>query len=512
MITGESGSGKSIFLTALRCLLGEHFKKSYIGFFSDKVILEACFDCICFDEQEELKKKGWLRDSRWLVCRREFSSKGSFFYIEDKKVKLFDWKYWASRLMHTQSQSDIYSSFSPNQYLNFIDNFSNIKKKFNQFTECYYQFKEAEKRRLSFEERILYLKNNAHQLKIKLKEFEVLTDSIEEYEEILKESVERQKIIENEDKLFKMLSLFEKKEGFLSNYGVILQQLNQLSLENDKIDLLIKGVEEGYESLKEVHYLCSQYFENSEKLSLENEQVEDRLYRIHRLLKKYQMNIGELIVEKQGLKKIIEEEKDTEEQQKELLQEETIFQNKAMDLAKEISLLRKKNAQLLAKKIMKELSLIGLRNVRFSISFELTELSKTGIDVVDFLVSFNLGDKLVSLSSASGGELSRFLFVMKLTLAHYMGYASIVFDEIDSNIGGDAVRKLVQKLKKEKKSIQFICVSHSYIMAHEADDHFKIEKKDDLERRCTLIDICSLKKEEERQKELKLLLGGMNVF
>ena len=176
-----------------------------------------------------------------------------------------------------------------------------------------------------------------------------------------------------------------------------------------------------------------------------------------------------------------------------------------MHLAQEISALRKKGASIFAERIGKELKSLNLPLAQFTIQIGDKPLSSSGIDKVEFLFSANPGLSPIPIEAcASGGELSRLLLAMKIVLAEKEKRLSLIFDEIDSNVGGQTAAILGEKLKGLSEKRQVICVTHFVQVAKWAENHFAVCKNEERGKVRTAIEKLT---EQKRQAEYTRMLG-----
>ena len=153
-------------------------------------------------------------------------------------------------------------------------------------------------------------------------------------------------------------------------------------------------------------------------------------------------------------------------------------QNEYLQLAQTLTNERKKIAKKLEAVITEELIELAMPDVRFAVSFSPGKLSRQGLDQVEFLISPNPGEPLLPVAKiASGGELSRIMLALKTIMASKDDIITLVFDEIDAGIGGQAVQKVADRLARISQNQQVICVTHSPLLAAIADQHFLLKKE-----------------------------------
>ena len=190
----------------------------------------------------------------------------------------------------------------------------------------------------------------------------------------------------------------------------------------------------------------------------------------------------------------------------------TETQNKVKELeeeynkvAKEMSLKRQELSQVFTKKIIQQLQDLAMIHTTFKVEFSPIEGSIKGIDKIEFLISPNPGQPLKPLAKiASGGEMSRIMLAFKVILTDFDSLKTLIFDEIDTGIGGNIVTQVAEKLFQVSKSTQVICVTHSPIIASVAHNHILIRKN--IEENTTYTDVKTLS-EKERVLELARMLG-----
>lgn len=232
-----------------------------------------------------------------------------------------------------------------------------------------------------------------------------------------------------------------------------------------------------------------------------------------KLKKKYQKNTQELLLFKEALKKELTLMETGEEELEKLLSQCARLEKEVLDLSRELSEIRKKEKGRLETILLKELQNLGMEKASFEINlkpknFEPTLLTPYGIDEIEYLFSPNPGLPLRPIEKvASGGELSRIFLAMRTLVKDKKGIGTLLFDEVDTGIGGHTAIKVGEKLKELSKEIQIICITHLPQIAKFADNHFVVEKiLDDKESKTILRKV----EREDRLKELARMLGDIN--
>ncbi len=247
------------------------------------------------------------------------------------------------------------------------------------------------------------------------------------------------------------------------------------------------------------------------------EELEERLSQIEKLKRKYGASINDILSYLKLAKKEYEELGTSQEKLAALEPEIEKKFNQYKSTAEKLSSLRKNSARKLEKEVEKEISLLGMKKARFKIKIEAFPLSQdtmekvkeNGTEEVEFLISPNPGEDLRPLRKiASGGELSRVMLALKTIGKEIERLKTLIFDEIDSGIGGKTAEFVAQKLKKLSNQHQIICITHLPQIASFATHHYRIDKKVDKERTFTKVKELSF---EERVTEIARLLAGTRI-
>jgi len=247
------------------------------------------------------------------------------------------------------------------------------------------------------------------------------------------------------------------------------------------------------------------------------EELEERLSQIEKLKRKYGKSINDIL---SYLKRAKQEYEELGTSQEKLAALEPEIEKKFKEYkatAEKLSSLRKNSARKLEKEVEKEISLLGMKKARFKIKIEtfllsqdtMEKVKESGTEEVEFLISPNPGEELRPLRKiASGGELSRVMLALKTIGKEIERLKTLVFDEIDSGIGGKTAEFVAQKLKKLSNQHQIICITHLPQIASFATHHYRIDKKVTKERTFTTVKELSF---EERVTEIARLLAGTRI-
>lgn len=516
IITGETGSGKSIVIEALGIVLGGRGSKDLIRTGEDKALIEALF-FIDEDFKKLLSQDGLdLEENILIVTKEIFTNFPSVSRINGRPVTVNILSNITLRLVDIfgQHQHQTLLNISNHQIL--IDSFGDkdYKDLLHRIDENYQLYK-IEKKRLGD------MNISSHERE---REIELLRFQIDEIEEA---HLAKSDDLEIEDEYKKLSNI----KDILSGIGDVLEFLNNNSYEhNSIIELLDKNInilsginkfdksiqpylERFYDTRFELQDLSRELSLYLENLEIDDEKLaylDDRLNLVNRLKKKYGTTVDKINVYKDGIivdyERLNNFEKEIEKVQASLKKlEDSLLKDSIL-----LSNKRKEIAKILEEKISLELLELNMGKVVFKVDFERKDnFSSTGIDNVEFLISTNPGEALKSLSKiVSGGEMSRIMLGFKSIIADNDNMPTLIFDEIDTGISGRTAQIVGEKISKISINHQVISISHLPQIAALADSHFVIWKDIDKDKAVTRIDKLS---EDDRVIEMARLLSGVDV-
>ncbi|MCK9234308.1 MAG: DNA repair protein RecN [Acholeplasmatales bacterium] len=505
-LTGETGAGKSLLIDSLNLIFGKRADSDLIRFGAEQAYIKAHF--INLDEKITTYLKAQELPDKDLIIERVITIKGSNkVLVNDVLVTLQSLKELAFLIGDIHEQHDTASLINPETSLTILDAFGNLTEvlnsylilKFNyeeksklyehalketikqqdQLDKFKYYYDELTKANLVFDE-LTALKEQINTLRNKK---EIVTNLEKAYENI--------KIITEEDLLYQSLKALQSLEKF--NLGNLQERVANSYYELDDL----KG--EIYQKLLEV--------KDVSLLELNN--LEERYFFLKELEKKYQKPLNSLITYQEELQdEILKLENYDLYLEKLLKQKEKAYQE-AFKSAEDISQKRQKLALMLEKEFIASLKNLAIDYVSFKVHFKKTELTNNGIDDVIFLISLNEGEPLKPFyKTASGGELSRSMFALKMIYGKVHNLSLMVFDEIDLGVSGEASLKVADALEQLAKERQVIAITHLPQVASKASFHYHITKATNQERTTTNL---KLLKGEERVYQLAYLLSGSKL-
>ena len=511
VITGETGAGKSIFLEALSLALGKRADLSALNLKTKKCIIEAEFSATNLDLNGFFLEHD-LDFEPNLILRREINADGkSRSFLNDSPVSLSVLKLLSEKLIDIHSQHQTLLLNQSNFQLELLDTFAESLKIFKEYKIEFSSFTKSK----------IELQSLQEQEKLAKKEldyFQFLYSELEETEikaGLLSGLEEESSKLENSEIIKSNLlaasnAISGNEINILIDLGKTKQSLQSLSKYSKNYSLLSDRIQSLYIELKElsadIEDAANEVVFDSDKLS----QVNIKMDKLNRLLKKHQVNTEEdLLKIKSDIENKLNQFNSIENtiiSKQKLIQ---ISQNNCLKLSEELTKLRTKAIHGIEQTIKKTLAELSMENAIFKIVLsQKSDLGINGLDELKFLFTANKGAELNELHKvASGGELSRLMLSLKALLASKKQLPTIIFDEIDTGVSGDVADKIGEILLSMGNNMQVIAITHLPQMASKGNHHLFVYKKDDEDK--TVSYIKQLNK-AERINEIAKMLSKSN--
>ncbi len=515
ILTGETGSGKSIIIEALGLCLGNKYDKSFLRKGTEKGIAEI----IVSSQSENLKNilKEYDLDSEddeLIITRIIYADGKSVARINGRTIKMSILKEIALTFIDLHGQHQNQALFNKDTHLKFLDLFGGKKLEDpkNEYKEVYLEYNKVKKALNTLNENKdeKEIQREIDLLKFQINEIEAAALSEDEYDNLLKQ----RDIFRNSEKIYNNLSLSYEKlhEGNVNALDLIGMASNELS-EIGKYDSTLSEYSETIERIMyELQDICRDVRNYKENIDFEPyalEQIEVRVDEINNLRRKYGDTIEDILNYHDKISARLEEIINRDEMSEELKNKLEILEGKLSEKAHLLTDIRKEVALDLEEAILKELKSLDMKGVTFKVDFAEISYSQHGNNDVEFMISFNLGEDMKPIYKvASGGEMSRFMLAFKTILADIDEIGTIVFDEIDTGISGIAAQVVGEKLHNIARKKQILCITHLPQIAANADTHFCIEKNSDDIRTYTTI---KRLEQEESIQEIARLIAGSNI-
>lgn len=512
VITGETGAGKSIMLSALALILGKRADLKSIKSQDRKCIVEGSFHLaeksfLSFFEVHDLDFDNLS------ILRREISPSGkSRAFINDSPVTLDVLGLLSERLIDVHSQHQNLILNNSNFQLQLIDEFAGNEKVLLNYKSQNTEYKSLQKRK---EDLISTAKNesgDSDYLQFLFDELQEAQLKDHEQEELEKNLQFAENASEIQGNLGDAINLLEEDDvSILQNLALVEQSLQNLQ----KYDEDFKGIMERLASTRiELDDINTELKEKLSGVEVEPGQLEKldtRLSLLISLQRKHQVqDLSRLIEKRDSLDERIQNAFGLEEKLASLDLKIEESKQKLVVKAKELHKSRLKVIPKLEKQIREILMALNFNQAQFEIELlESSHFAEKGNDEIQFLFSANPGVAVSKLSKvASGGELSRVMLALKAIMASTQNLPAIIFDEIDSGVSGETAGRIAEILKNMGNDMQVIAISHLPQIASKGLHHYKVEKKADKNSTKTLIYELD---QNQRIQELARLLSGEKI-
>jgi DNA repair protein RecN (Recombination protein N) len=304
-------------------------------------------------------------------------------------------------------------------------------------------------------------------------------------------------------------TLYSEEGSAIERIQRVLHQGQEMAGIDPSLSSTLKALESTLIQLEEITLALRDYSRRVEVNPMRLDEIENRLEEIDRLKRKYGSTIEGVLSFKHRVDEALKSFTSDEERLAELEGGLEPLRQTVNNLAKRLSKKRKEVALELKKSVEKELNSLGMKKTVFEIRADPSPLALSGADQVEFLISPNVGEEVKPLAKiASGGELSRIMLAMKRILAKVGGRQVLIFDEVDSGIGGAMAEVVGKKLRELSRHHQVICVTHLPQIACFADQHHSVRKEVKTGRTITLVDRLD---QEAIVDEIARMLGGVKV-
>lgn len=482
IITGETGAGKSILVGALGLVLGDRADSSILFNAQQKCIVEGSFTFSNRKDIQAFLSENDLDAEKEIIIRREIGSNGkSRAFINDTPVNLSQLKQLALLLVDLHQQFDTLELGDNDFQRNVIDALAGHSALLNKYHSLYNAYSLTKKQLVALKELQANANKESDYNKFLFKEFEDLKLRENELEELDAEL----KILSNAENIKSTLSKVnyqfnESEEPVIQQMKSIASLLQSLQNYHPDVPVLITRFQSVQIELRDI----ADEVENlNDKLSFDAERIQvvsDRLTLGYKLLKKHAVQTtAELLTIsdtlQQQLDKVLHLDTDIATLEKKL--EEQL--KEATQIATTLSANREKQIAPFEKQTNKLLAQVGMPNARIKVQLSNTTLHLHGADAIEFLFDANKSNRFESIKKvASGGELSRLMLSIKSLVAASIQLPTLIFDEIDSGISGEAAKQVGIIMKELGHEHQVIAITHQPQIAAKADTHLFVYKQE----------------------------------
>ena len=499
VITGETGSGKSIIIQAISLAFGARADSTSISTGKDKAKIQVVFE----------------NDSDTYILSREITSKGkSLCKINDDIVTVKTLYDFSKNFVDIHGQYDNQYLLHPENHIKILDDFGfeSLSKLKTEMSLSYKNYVSIRKKLKALLDKQKTFQENSDFVKYQLKELDDIDPKLGEYEEIS----ERINILKNAKLITDNLS--ECHNLISENPASVTDALASCIKLLDEAEKYQNNLSKMKNELSDCYYRLSDISSDLRKLtdteSYNGNDLEAYIER-HEMLKKLVNKYGSIensIQKREEFRNNFNDNNASEKEIQALKNQLMIMQKELIENASNLSKERRSIADYLSEKINTELNQLGFKNVVFSIDFKTSEktvYTENGMDNIEFMISTNLGENPKAVAKiASGGEISRIMLAFKSVLSYSDNVDSMIFDEIDTGISGNAANIVGKKLLKLSEKKQIICITHLPQIAAKGNEHYKIIKE--VTENHTATNILRLNY-EDRIDEIARFLGGENI-
>lgn len=514
ILTGETGAGKSIVIGSVGLALGDKLSRDLLREGADYGLVELVFQVSRESQRKRLLELGVVPEEDQVIISRKILDKRSMNRINGETVSLSQLKETASVLIDIHGQHEHQSLLQKKKHLEILDEFSKeeLEPVKAELAKAYHRFKELSKKqeeaKLDEESRL----REISLLEFQLDEIEkagIVLGEDEELEQQYRRMTHGKRIMEAAGAAYGMTG-YEEPQAAGGMIGHALRELQSVASYDEELSPLLEQLSDIDGLLNDFNRDMAEYLTSLEFSGETFYQTEERLNLLNQLKAKYGKTLEQVLAWQEESRERLKRLLDYDAYLLELKEDLEATEEELSKLCDQATMIRKKEAERLCRKIREHLVDLNFLDVSFEMQFEtLPGYTALGRDDVEFLISVNPGEPMRPLMKiASGGELSRIMLAIKTVLADKDDIDAVIFDEIDVGISGRTAQKVSEKMMLIGKTRQVICITHLAQIAAMADSHYRIEKL--VKNGETRTRIRKLKKEEEIE-ELARILGGAKI-
>ena len=482
LLTGETGSGKSIIVDALGVLIGGRFTNELIKSGAERASIEGLFSVTTNPDLESILENAGLDATNELIIRRELSATGrNKIFINNQLATQSLLRDLRPYLVDIHGQGEQQTLFNPETHLEILDAFAGNGTLRSDVAEAYQQWsalrRELESLRHDEAERFQLVDT----LKFQIAELEQAQLSIGEDERL----EEERRRLANVEKLTTLCQtsysrIYEDDGAAVVRVRQSLKDVAELAEYETSFRDYLEGLESARAVLEDLSFTLRDFSDRLEFSPARLAEIEDRLAELSRLKRKYGGSLAASLEHLARAEDRLRQIETSDERERELSAALAVARERYLELAGSLHKQRVRAAKKFEQAVEKGIAEVAIDNARFQVqvSDDVETASQKGIDHTEFYFSANVGEDVKPLARvASGGEASRLMLVLKTVANGSQFPRTIVFDEIDTGIGGRVSEAVGLKLKKLSQTNQVLCVTHQPQIARFADSHLVVQKE-----------------------------------
>jgi DNA repair protein RecN (Recombination protein N) len=511
VITGETGSGKSILLNALGLILGDRADFSVIGNHGDKAIVEAEFDLSKFDCSSFFSEHELDNEASTLI-RREVTKQGkSRAFINDTPVQLNVLRELTSQLLNIHSQYNTIELKEKDFQLNVLDVLSDLTAEKQEYRSTYSSLRQKERElenlRLSIEKIRAESDYNAFQLH----ELNDLQPDITDFERFENELNRAANVSQLQEVLGLIVNTVSGEEQVADRMRMVQNRLEKLGVSDAEINQLSARIRASLIELEDISSDAEGILQTTEINPEVLDQMSQTIDKYNSVLRKHRLtNRTELIEFRNQLEQVVLGGEELEKEIEQLSRVVRELNDTANVQANELHTKRVNSSAQISRQLQEILKDLKLPDTRLEFQLNTNStLRDTGCTSIEMRFSANAGmDPVPIEKAASGGELSRVMLALQQMISEHSALPTVLFDEIDTGVSGEVAQKIGTLLKKMGNQFQLMAISHLPQVAAKADFHFIVEKSSDGKRTETRVRSLN---DEERIDEIARLMSGEQI-
>ena len=513
VLTGETGAGKSILLDALSLALGARGDAGLVRHGASQGHITAVFDLASEHPARTVLLENAIEDDGDIILRRVQSADGkSRVFVNDQPASVALLRALGAALVEIHGQHDDRALVSPEAHRALLDAFGGLAVELGKVRTSYREWRGVETALAKHKARVEAAAREADYLRASSEELRALNPQEGEEEELAEARAKMMRAEKVAADLSEANDILSGTGSPMPSLASLLRRLERKQAEaQDLVKPIVEALEQTVHALSDAQSAAEQALRQSEYDPKILERSEERLFALRAAARKFSTSVEQLPALAERMAQDLADLDAGEAGLKKLAADAAIAKKAYEEAAALLSAKRMKAARALEKSVMAELPALKLERAEFivEISTDADAHGPDGIDFVEFWVRTNPGTKAgPMMKTASGGELSRFLLALKVALADKGSAPTLVFDEIDTGVGGAVADAIGQRLKRLAGKVQVLSVTHAPQVAARADQHLLIAKNENGGRMATSVAHMDA---GERQEEIARMLAGASI-
>jgi DNA repair protein RecN (Recombination protein N) len=509
VFTGETGAGKSILIDALALTLGGRGDASMVREGAQKADISAEFSCNT-ETTAWLSDKDFASDDGQLIVRRVIDNAGrSKAYINGITASATQLRELGEFLVDIHGQHAHQSLLKSDAQRNLLDMQGGLQAETAEVGRLYKHWRNIAKQREEFEQNAKNILQERQRLEWQVGELDKLQLKKGEWDAINQEHsrlAHAASLLEGAQEAADLIA--ESEHPLLSQVSGLLQRISKLEEFDSKLKPVIESLDSARINLQECSYALNDYLGRIELDPARLREVETRVESLHSTARRFHVDPDNLIDELQLLNTQLQQLSGASDIDSLKKQEEQAQQD-YLKLAKKLSTKRQAVAQDLGNAVTTAMQDLSMSGGRFTIELPACEPSATGLEQIEFMVAGHAGVQVRPLAKvASGGELARISLAISVITSCATATPTLIFDEVDSGIGGGVAEVVGRLLKRLGQDRQVLCVTHLPQVASQGNQHFEVSKTQEAGK--TYSQIAALDS-KQRVEEIARMLGGIEI-